>query len=153
MTNRSSRHGAFTLDRVFDHSIDRVFKSWSNLEEKSKWFMGPPGQWTPLKAEMDFRVGGREMAQGQFANGMKSLFQALYYDIIPNERIVYTYDVHLDAALISVSVATITFQAQGANTRLSINEQGVFLDEFNDGGSREQGTVQLLLQLEAALNK
>jgi uncharacterized protein YndB with AHSA1/START domain len=153
MTVRSTRHGAFALDRVLRHPIERVFNSWSTAEAKAHWFMGPPGQWTALERNLDFRIGGREKALGQFASGMKSLFQAYYYDIVPNERIVYSYDMHLDATLISVSVATITFQAQGNRTLLTINEQGVFLDAFDDGGSREQGTAQLLLQLEAALDK
>jgi uncharacterized protein YndB with AHSA1/START domain len=153
MSNRSSRHGTFTLDRTFNHPVERVFKAWATPEGKAQWFMGPPGHWTSLDRQLDFRIGGHEKALGQFTNGMKSLFQAHYYDIVPNERIVYSYDMHIDGKLISVSVATITFAVQGASTHLSITEQGVFLDDFDDGGGREQGTAQLLLQLEAALNK
>jgi hypothetical protein len=40
---------------------------------------------------------------------------------------------------------------EGKGIRLIFTEQAVFLDDFNDGGSREQGTNRLLDQLSAAL--
>ena len=36
-------------------------------------------------------------------------FDSLYYDIVPDERIVYSYEMHLDDKRISVSLATIEF--------------------------------------------
>ena len=49
-----------------------------------------------------------------------------------NERIVYSYKLHIDDVLISVSLATIEFKAHGAGTTLIITEQGAFLDAYED---------------------
>jgi hypothetical protein len=57
--------------------------------------------------EMDFRVGGREVNSGGPKGGPVLVFNAFYQDIVANERIVYTYDMHLDDQRISVSLATI----------------------------------------------
>jgi uncharacterized protein YndB with AHSA1/START domain len=59
---------------------------------------------------------------------------------VPNERIVYAYDMHLNEVRMSVFRATIEFKGEDAGTRLSLTEQGAFLDGYDDAGSRERGT-------------
>ena len=78
-------------------------------------------------------------------------FDAVYFDVIENERLVYCYEMHLDDRKISVSVATLQFKAEGKRTRLSVTEQGAFLDGYDDAGSREHGTGELLDALGRAL--
>jgi hypothetical protein len=51
---------------------------------------------------------------------------------------------HLDDRKISVSVATLQLQADGEQTRLLVTEQGALLDGYDDAGSRERGTGELL---------
>ena len=53
---------------------------------------------------------------------------------MPDERIVYTYSMHLDQTLLSISVATVEFRAEGAGTRLVLTEQGAYLDGQGLGG-------------------
>ena len=65
-------------------------------------------------------------------------------DIVPNRRIIYAYELHLDDVKISVSLATIELQQDGNNTVLTLTEQGAFLDGYDDAGSREEGTRGLL---------
>ena len=40
-------------------------------------------------------------------------FEALYQDIVPDERIVYTYEMHLDEPRISVSLSTVELRPDG----------------------------------------
>lgn len=63
---------------------------------------------------------------------------------MPDERIVITYDMHLDEKRISVSLATMEFKPEGAGTRLIFTEQGAFLDGYDIPAQREQGTRDLL---------
>ncbi len=67
-------------------------------------------------------------------------YEARYQDIIPNERIVSTYDMHLDGARISVSLATIEFKPAGTGTRLILTEQGAYLDGHDQPEMRPSGT-------------
>ena len=84
---------------------------------------------------------------------MTTTFDAIYYDIVPRERIVYTYEMHLDDRKISVSLATLEIEPAGAGrTKLKVREQGAFLDGYDDAGSREHGTGDLLDKLGASLN-
>jgi len=102
---------------------------------------------------MDVRPGGRERAKGRWANGTVSTFDAVYFDVTPNERLVYAYEMHLDDRRISVSLATLEFNAVEAGTRLTITEQGAFLNGYEDGGARQQGTKFLLDQVAASLGE
>jgi uncharacterized protein YndB with AHSA1/START domain len=78
-------------------------------------------------------------------------FDATYYDVIDHERLVYCYEMHLDERKISVSVATVQLKSDGKRTRLMVTEQGAFLDGYDDAGSRERGTGELLDALGRAL--
>ena len=51
---------------------------------------------------------------------------------------------HLDAALMSVSVATVEMEPLGSSTKLTYTEQGAFLDDLDTAASREEGTAALL---------
>ncbi len=52
---------------------------------------------------------------------------------------------------LSVSLATIELTPAGKGTRLVLTEQGAFLDGYDDNGSRERGTNELIEKLGAWL--
>jgi uncharacterized protein YndB with AHSA1/START domain len=154
MSERSVTHATFSLERFYDASPERVFKAFADGDAKAEWFSGTPGEWTLVRREFDFRVGGREHLSGRWhAKGTVSAFDCLYLDIIPNERIIYTYGMHLDDRHISESLATIELRSEGAGTRFRITEQGAFLDGFDGAKGREEGTILLLDRVERSLAK
>jgi uncharacterized protein YndB with AHSA1/START domain len=147
---RSVVHATFSLERVYDASPAQVFRALSDKAAKARWFEGGDS-WTVLEREMDVRPGGRERVKGRWASGMVTTFDAVYFDVVPNGRLVYTYEMHLNDRKISVSLATIALEPKGAGTRLVVTEQGAFLDGYDDAGSREHGTGLLLDRLGASL--
>jgi uncharacterized protein YndB with AHSA1/START domain len=80
-------------------------------------------------------------------------FRAIYQDIVPNERIIYSYDMHLDDVRISVSLTSFEIKPDGDHAILVMTEHGAFLDGFAGDGNdiRREGTSQLLDQLGAFL--
>jgi uncharacterized protein YndB with AHSA1/START domain len=148
---RSVVHGAFHLERAYDATAEEVYRALSDEAAKSRWFFGPEG-WRLIERTMDFRVGGRERVKGGFDGGVTTTFDAVYHDIVPRERIVYTYEMHLDDRKISVSLATLQIKPEGrGRTRLTVDEQGAFLDGYDDAGARERGTSELLDKIAASL--
>ena len=150
MTERNITHGSFSLERTWDVPRERVFAAFSTLEGKSAWF-GGGGDYTTIERSFDFCEGGKERATGRWANGTVSQFDATYFDIVPDERIVYAYEMHIDGTKISVSLATIEFKQVAAGTRLLVSETGAFLDGYDDAGSREHGTNFLMDHMGASL--
>jgi uncharacterized protein YndB with AHSA1/START domain len=146
----SATHGSFTLERVYDAPIAMVFRAWADRDAKARWF-APPVECTDVIREQDFRVGGRDRLKATWPGGRITEFRAEYRDIVENARIVYVYDLHVDARKISVSLATVTFAKAGKGTKLVVTEQGAFLDGYDDAGARERGTSDLLDSLGRSL--
>jgi uncharacterized protein YndB with AHSA1/START domain len=149
---RSAVHATFSIERLYDASPAKVFHALSDKAAKASWFVGGEG-YTVLEREMEVRPGGRERVKGRWANGTVSTFDAVYFDAVPDERLVYAYEMHLDDRKISVSLATLELKPERAGTRLVITEQGTFLDGYDDAGSREKGTGLLLDKLGTALQR
>jgi uncharacterized protein YndB with AHSA1/START domain len=152
MSGRSATHATFVIERSYPASPARVFAAFADPAVKSQWFVGPEefvaGGWS-----LDFQVGGKEVNRGGPPEGPVYTYEATYQDIVPDERIVTTYEMYLDDARISVSVATFEFVADGGGTRLVLTEQGVFLDGLDTAAQREEGTAVLLDALGTALEK
>ena len=148
---RSIKHQSFVIERKLDYDPVAVFRAWTDPQAKARWFSGPPDKWTEDVREMDVRVGGRDRLAGRFVDGSESRFDAVYFDIVPDRRIVYSYEMHWQGKKISVSLATIEFVAAGRGTKLVVTEHGAFLDGYDDGGSRERGTLSLMDNLERSL--
>ena len=150
MPERSIVHGTFVVERTYPASPARVFAAWADPAIKALWFRGPDESASGA-SEFDFRVGGRESSSGTAPNGQSYRYHALYQDIVPNQRIIYTYDMHLDDDRISVSLASIELKPEGSGTRLTVTEHGAYLDGLDTPAQREEGTNWLMDQLGQAL--
>lgn len=149
---RGVAHGVFTIERTYPNvTSQRVFEAFATEAGKASWFSGPNDAWTILERVFDFRVGGRERLRGEWKSGDVSFFDATFFDIVPGERIVYAYDMWVNERKLSVSLATLEFQAVDGGARLIMTEQGAFLDGYDDAGSRERGSQDLIDKLSAVL--
>lgn len=152
MSQRSVTHATFTLERHYEVPPRRVFTAWADPAAKSRWFAGPE-EFGGGSYESDFRVGGREFSRGGPQGGPIHTYSALYHDIVPNERIVYSYDMHMDETRISVSLATVEFRAERQGTTLVFTEHGAFLDGYDAPTERERGKLELLDALGVELRR
>jgi len=150
MTRRSTTHATFVIERDLPHPPAKVFAAYADPKRKAKWFGGPP-EWGS-EHKMDFRVGGKETSIGGPPGGIVHKMSGEYWDIVENERIVMSYEMHLAATRISVSLGATEIKPNGAGSKLIYTEHGVYLDGYDDAGERERGTRELLGQLEAYLN-
>jgi uncharacterized protein YndB with AHSA1/START domain len=147
---RSVTHATFVIERTYPVSPSRVFAAFADPAAKARWFNSPE-QFGATEYSLDFRIGGREFSRASVPNGPTYTFEALYQDIVPDQRIVTTYEMHLDGDRISVSVATVELQPDGTGTKLVFTEQGAFLDGHDTPAQREHGTNELLNALGASL--
>jgi uncharacterized protein YndB with AHSA1/START domain len=152
VTDRSVTHDTFVLERRYDAPPARVFAAWADPAAKARWFAGPE-EWGPDEFALDFRVGGRELSRGGPKGGPVHTYEAQYQDIVADERILYSYSMHMGQTLISVSVATVELRPEGAGTRLVLTEQGAYLDGHDTSAQRRHGTGELLDALGKALRQ
>ena len=137
-------HSTFTLERNYDVAPARVFAAWADPDARARWFAG-----SDTRHDFDFRVGGREVATRDGKPALR--FESVYHDILPEQRIVYTSTLFADGEPATVSVTTVQFEPDGDGTRLTLTEQGTFLDGKEHPDWREKGTSDQLDALAAEL--
>ena len=149
---RLARAG-FTLTRDYSAPPERVWDAFADEQQKLSWW-GAGDAMEPREWSFDFRVGGRDVAEGKFHHGPVSRYEATYTDIVEHVRIVTTYDMWIDGDHMSTSVASLEFDPTEQGTRFTHVEHGVFFDRFwADGPGRESGTRGLLDALGAYLER
>ena len=136
MNERFVKHASFVVERTYAASPERVYHAWADPIAKAKWFS---------KADIfDFRVGGREYSSGGPPEGPIFTFDASYLELVPEQRIVYTYTLDSDGTRISVSITTVELIEVEGGTKLIFTEQGAFFDGHDTPEIREHGTNVLL---------
>jgi uncharacterized protein YndB with AHSA1/START domain len=150
MNTSTVTHDTFVIEREYDVPVARVYGAWSDPRLKARWFAGSADALGD-SYELEFRVGGREVNRGGPPGGPVYTYESVIRDIVPDQRIVYTYEMHAGDDRISVSVTTVEFRGDGAATHLRLTEQGVFLDGLDTPAQREEGTRSLLDSLGASL--
>lgn len=136
MNARFVNHATFVVERTYAAAPERVYRAWADPEAKAKWFSKPD--------RFEFRVGGREYSSGGPPGGPVFTFDACYQELIPNERIVYTYTLDSDGTRISVSITTVELIPAKGGTKLIFTEQGAFFDGHDTPEIREHGTKEML---------
>ncbi len=143
--NERVLHGEFTVTRDLDAPPHRVYTAYSDPSRRRRWFRIPstPGQ---AHHELDFRPGGGEIARGVFApmgeagEPERLEYRSSFWDIVPDERVVFTYATLLNDVRRWVSLVTVELSPRDGGTRLRHTEQYAFLVYTGDG---EQDTAHL----------
>jgi len=144
LTRASVEHASFSMPREFRSSPGKVYNAFANEQQKMKWFDGGEG-WKNERHEFDFRVGGHEYNRGRFHGGVAHNFSATYLDIVPEERIVFVYEMYADETRTSVSLTTLEFEPTASGGTLLVwTEQGAFLDGHDFNAQRGEGTKELM---------
>jgi len=85
-------NGGIKIERVFNASVAKVWKTWTDEELVKKWW-GPEGFSAPY-AKMDFRVGGKYTLAMHGPEGSewdRDMYSSgIYKEIIEHEKIVST---------------------------------------------------------------
>jgi uncharacterized protein YndB with AHSA1/START domain len=152
MTDRSVSHSTFVIERRYPQHPAKVFGAWADVAAKAVWMDDPDFKSDGTEAELDFRIGGHERFGGLTPEGSSYRYDATYYDIVPDHRIVYCYEMYAGEDRMSVSIATVEIVSDADGTKLTYTEQGAFLDGLDKPEAREEGTAWMLDNLGKYLN-
>jgi uncharacterized protein YndB with AHSA1/START domain len=105
-------------------------------------------RWSDCHAEhtsdyrLDFRPFGHETHRVVYPDGRIQHIEKAFFDIVDARRIVFAYDIQLDARRLSVSLVTVEFFASRRGTRMVYAEQLTYLDGHEDRAQRLRGTEE-----------
>jgi len=148
---------ALLIERVFDAPRELVFKAWSDPERLAQWW-GPKG-WTLPVCTVDFQAGGVWHYCIQGPDGEQSWGKAVYSEIVPPERIVYTDGFSDEAGNLApgmpVIKISVEFIAEGGKTRIVSRAETASKEELESllQMGMVEGLKQTLDRLEEYLAK
>ena len=109
------------VTRIFDAPRRLLFKMWTEREHLVRWW-GPRG-FTGLSSRMDVRPGGAWTRSMQAPDGSVIRKHGVYREIVPPERLVFTYvtdDPEGNPG--PATLVTVTFADVGGKTRLTLHQ-------------------------------
>jgi len=138
MTKRSVSHTTFVIERSYPVHPAKVFGAWADRAAREIWMDDPDYKSDGSKYELDFRIGGHERFSGLTPDGGTYRYEGVIHDIVPDQRIVYSYEMYAGQSLGSVSLATVQIATEAGGTKLTYTEQGAFLDGIEKPEDRQQ---------------
>lgn len=138
VTTPSEREIAMT--REFDAPRDLVFEAHTSCEHMSHWW--GPRKYEVVSCEIDFRVGGKWRIVHRGPDGQDYGFHGEYREIVPPERIVWTFE--FEGYPGAVSVETLTLEETDGGTTLkgvslhdNVEARDAMLNSGMEEGARE----------------
>ncbi|GAB6857735.1 SRPBCC domain-containing protein [Microbacterium xylanilyticum] len=125
--------GEFSAERAFARPLSEVWRGYSDPALRALWRSVPGSR---SRFSVDFRPGGREVAEGIFApSGVDEAIVATadFLDIVDHDRIVFASSLRLDGVLRWASLVTVVFSGGDATTSVRHTEQFSFLAYDGDG--------------------
>jgi uncharacterized protein YndB with AHSA1/START domain len=123
MSESATADHELTVSRVIDAPRPLVFGAWTDPRQTAKWW-GPKG-FVTVDHEMDIRPGGAYSLTMRSPLGTDHRKRGVYKEIIEPERIVFTFAwVDADGRPGVETLVTVTFEALGAKTRLTLRQSG-----------------------------
>lgn len=147
VTTPSEREIAMT--REFDAPQDLVFEAHTSCEHMSRWWR--PRKYEVVSCEIDFRVGGKWRIVHRGPDGKDYGFHGEYREIVPPERIVWTFEFEGYPGAVSVETLTLV-EADGRTTLkgLSLHDSVEARDGMLNSGM-EEGAKETMDRLDEYL--
>lgn len=112
-----------TVSRMIDAPRAMVFQAWTDPKQIARWW-GPKG-FTTVDYDIDVRPGGAYRLRMRSPEGTDHRKRGVYREIVAPERIVFTFAWEQpDGSLGEELLVTVTFEAFGAGTRLTLRQSG-----------------------------
>ena len=125
-----------TITRVFDAPRALVWQAWTDPEQLMKWW--GPERHPATHLAMDVRPGGvwRNCLRS-VETGQDLWHHGRFREVVPMERLVFTFTWEEDGERGVETVVTITFAEQGGQTLMTLHQapfQSDFQRDDHDGG-------------------
>ena len=120
------------ITRVLDAPRDLVFKAWTDARHAKSWW--GPRDYPATHLEMDARPGGAWRGRlRSTATGEELRLGGVFREIVPPERVVFTFAWEEEGERGLETLVTVTFAEQGGKTQMTFRQTPFQSVEERDG--------------------
>jgi len=138
---------SLTLTRRFRARPEKVWSAWTDPEKLIAWFCTTKAEPGSMRAELDVRVGGRYRISFDMESGEHSEVAGVYREVVPNEKLVFSWAWHSTAE--RESLVTVSIKPDGAGSLMVFTHEQFFDEQARDNHAK--GWNELFAQLESLL--
>ncbi len=138
---------SLTFKRHLSASPEKVYAAWTDPKKIVQWFGRTDLKPDTIQAQIDARVGGHYRINFDNAAGEYFEVGGVYREVLPNERLVFSWAWHSTPE--RESLVTVTLKPDGAGTMLTVHHAQLFDQAARDG--HERGWIGSLEKLEKCL--
>jgi uncharacterized protein YndB with AHSA1/START domain len=132
-----------TLKRRLHAPAEKVYAAWTQPAQLAHWFGPSETVAGSVHAEMDVRVGGRFRVSFKTENGEHHEVGGVYREVVPNEKLVFSWAWHTTPA--RESLVTVLIRNEGDVAMLTLTHEQFFDEAARDGHKRGwTGTLEKL---------
>lgn len=128
------------MTRVFDAAPDVVFRAMTDPDVIANWW--GPREYETVIDHAEARTGGSWRFGNRDCDGNAHWFKGVYHDVVPNERVVQTFE--YEGVPGHVSLETTTLEEVGGRTRYravsvfqSVEDRDAMVKSGMEGGARD----------------
>ncbi len=121
---------SLTLTRRLRAAPEKVYAAWADPQKLVQWFALTQARPGSLKAELDVRAGGCYRISWTDANGEYFEVGGVYREVVPNERLQFTWAWHSTPE--RESLVTVQLKPDAAGTLLIFDHE-----QFTDVTARD----------------
>ena len=130
LANRPS----LTLTRRFRARPEKVWAAWTDPEKLIAWFCTSKAKPGSFRAALDVRVGGRYRISFDMESGEHSEVGGVYREVVPNERLVFSWAWHSTPE--RESLVTVSIKPDGAGSLMVFTHEQFFDETARDNHRR-----------------
>jgi uncharacterized protein YndB with AHSA1/START domain len=140
------------LTRVLAVPPSDVFDAWTNPDKLRRWW-GPEGM-SAAYVELDPRPGGAwRTCMKSDADGSEHWCQGVYREVVPPERLVFTWAWETDGEPGDQTLVTIEFRDLGGKTEMRFRHEGFETEQARDDHNAGWTSSFVCLERASAGNK
>ena len=137
---------SLTLKRRLHAPAEKVYAAWTQPAQIARWFGPSETVAGSVRAQqMDVRVGGRFRIGFNTADGEYHEVGGVYREVVPNEKLVFTWAWHTTPE--RESLVSVLIRSEGEGAMLTLTHEQFFDQAARDGHQRGwTGTLDRLEQ-------
>ena len=136
---------AVVIRKALHASRHQIFDAWTQAHQVNQWLFFSPH--TKTKTKIDFRVKGKYSLEMMNEGSSTVVHQGEYQIIIPNEKIIFTWELENSAREIDGdTVVTVDFEDSGASTQMVLIHQLLPTEELRSQYERDWRTALVRLE-------
>lgn len=135
------------IKRVFKAPRAKVYQAWTDPKALAKWW-GPEGM-VPIIESFEAKIGRTYRTGMRAADGTTYWVSGAFTEVVPNERIVFTWAWENDGVRGHETRVTVWFADAGADTSVHLRHE--LFESVESRDQHNQGWTSSLGCLDAAL--